>query len=342
MTNRITDHNELFFRVGTVPVLADVGHGPPQRIPGKKAVVNCENDRVFAVVSDSYQLVPNRQAVDYGRQCCETAFPDTRADEWEIQFSDAPGTAGHCFVDLLHKTAAMNFNAVPGRDRGDAYGPFVRVTNSYNRTRALKFEIGLLRWRCSNGMIFPESSVSFKYAHSHKNLLEQVEFEISSDRFASLTRQFRSFLEPLRAQSVPRQLFVPIVRAALGVTPPPEAAQARREAWNGFVSSIGLLTDKYAWELGPNGYALMNVITDIASRPHEYGLRRERHGLQVSAGTWLADFSQECKQRDFDVELYAQSIQHGPEKRVARPRRRPVSFRSPPVAVFPDAALAVS
>jgi hypothetical protein len=51
-------------------------------------------------------------------------------------------TAGHCFIDLVHNSAALDFTGVPVQGRPEAFGPFIRVTNSYNGLRALAFNIG--------------------------------------------------------------------------------------------------------------------------------------------------------------------------------------------------------
>jgi hypothetical protein len=50
-----------------------------------------------------------------------------------------------CHIDLVHRTAALDFADVRAGQRPDAFGPFIRVTNSYSALRALAFDIGFYR-----------------------------------------------------------------------------------------------------------------------------------------------------------------------------------------------------
>jgi len=156
---RLTQVDDVLFPVEEHPVFVSVPTESGERrlsVPEKKAIVNKKTNRVLGVVSRGYRLVTNREALDWAYQCCQTAFPETKPGEWEVKATDAPGTAGHCFIDLVHNSAALDFQFVPAKDRPDAFGPFIRVTNSYNGLRALAFDIGFLRKVCKNGLILPK------------------------------------------------------------------------------------------------------------------------------------------------------------------------------------------
>ena len=312
MTNRITDPHELMFPVRTVGVYAELREGvnaSRQRIPGKKAIVNCTNDQVLSVVSNGYQVVTNRDALDYGIRCCEAAFPDIPRSAWDVSSADAPISGGHCHFDLTHNSALLRFDSVSAGQRPDTYGPFVRVANSYNRKRALGFTIGFMRKVCSNGMIVPESSISFSLNHNTNRIRERIEFETSRTRFTSMKTKFLEFLAPLQECLIPAQFFLPISLFALRVPIPEKPSEREQEAWRHFRSHINSLSEGYIDQVGGNAYALLNVISDLASRPSETVLRRrERHSLQRLAGTWLAEFSAECKQRSFDLRGYVERL----------------------------------
>ena len=97
---------------------------------------------------------------------------------------------------------------------------------------------------------------------------------------------------------------------ALRVPPPKPPSKRRKEAWDRFNEHVESLSEEYISEIGDNAYALLNVISDLASRPLEAGLhRRERHSLQRLAGTWLAEFSSECKKASFYPPRYVQQLQ---------------------------------
>ena len=211
---------------------------------------------------------------------------------------------------MTHNSARLRFDSVSASLRPDTYGPFIRVTNSYNRKRALGFAIGFMRKVCSNGMILPQSSISFSLDHNTKKIRERIEFETSRNRFQNLKTKFLRFLDPLQECPIPSEFFRPISLLALRVPPPKPPSKRRKEAWDRFNEHLESLSEEYISEIGENAYALLNVISDLASRPLEVGLhRRERHSLQRLAGTWLAEFSSECKKASFYPPRYVQQLQ---------------------------------
>ncbi len=332
MTERINDFQQLLFPVREVPVYAALNQSDEAariRIPGRKAIVDCSTDRILSVVSENYQLVSNRDALNYAYRCCEAAFPDIPRTAWVVSTADAPSTGGHCHFDLTETTSRIDFNGMPAEMRPDTYGPFVRVTNSYNRTRALGVTIGFMRKVCSNGMILPKSSIHFFYNHNTRRIGERIQFQIENGAFQGLKTQFLAFLEPLRQCHIPLSLHTRIALDALHITeaesrpkparratgregPRPRSesrAKRARSSWERINSSVERLSERYAWELGPNAYSLMNVVTDLATRPADVEVRRrERHSLQCIAGRWLAAFSTACKESDFEPGRYADQL----------------------------------
>ena len=134
-------------------------------------------------------------------------------------------TMGSCRIDLVHPASSIDFDAsgIPGKP--DAYGTFVRVTNSYKRSRALRFEIGFIRWTCSNGMIVPGSSIRFEFEHNTRMISERVSFEVQKDSFKQLRKRFQSFLAPSWKCEVPLVLFVPAKLAVLCINKPEPMAK---------------------------------------------------------------------------------------------------------------------
>ena len=66
--------------------------------------------------------------------------------------------------DSGRRTASLDFGEIQPGKRPEAFGPFIRVTNSYNGLRALAFDIGFYRKVCRNGLIAPDTIVQFKFA----------------------------------------------------------------------------------------------------------------------------------------------------------------------------------
>jgi hypothetical protein len=122
----------------------------------------------------------------------------------------APGTGGLCFIDLLHNSAALGFQFVPAKDRPDAFGPFMRVTNSYNGLRALAFDIGFLRKVCTYGLTLPKSIIRFKFTHLQRDLGKEINFEVAHEHLSKLRASFSEYLCVLRDFKVTRPEFEPL------------------------------------------------------------------------------------------------------------------------------------
>lgn len=311
---RLTIIEDVLFPVEEHPVFVSVRKESGERrlsVPDKRAIVNTKTNRVLGVVSRGYRLVTNHQALDWAYQCCQTVFPETKPGEWEVKSSDAPGTGGHCFIDIMHNSTALDFKFVAAENRPDVYGPFIRVTNSYNGLRALAFDIGFFRKVCKNGMIIPESIIRFKFTHSQKDIGETISFEVSQERLSKIKTSFNAYFKVLRDCKVDRLEFDPLLCGVLKIRKPkkmkPQSSIAND--WEALSHGIAALCNRYAGELGENAYAVFNAMTEFASHPPQNRcVYRERHSFQRLAGDWLSKFSQECRKPDFKMSSYLENL----------------------------------
>ncbi len=181
-----------------------------------------------------------------------------------------------------------------------------RSARSYNGLRALAFDIGFLRKVCKNGLILPETIIHFKFTHMRRDM-ETISFDVSDERLAKLKTSFGSYLDALRVCPVRSDQFAAFARGVLSIRVPEKLEQKSREAadWESLTAHLAALCERYALELGENAYAVLNVITEFASRPpaSRY-VQRERHSLQRLAGSWLSAFSHRCRHPSFDLTAY--------------------------------------
>ena len=332
--NRLED---IDFPVSEHPVVVMTGEGATQRrisVRDKKGLVNDNSQRVLGIVSKAYRLVSNTEAIAMAYQCCETVFPETSSVEWEINHVDAPSTAGYCHFDLVHKTSKLDFQDVPTDQRPDLFGPFIRVTNSYNGQRALGFDIGFYRKVCKNGLILPQTIIRFKFSHLRKDIGMSLQFLVEQNRLAQFKSDFTQSMAALRACTVERSQFERLVCVVLQLNPPkpikgsslPSASICDGAAptqvhpeWHALQEHLSEMSDRYANELGSNAYAAFNAVTEFASRPLENRcVHRDRHSLQRLAGTWLAGFNTAGKKPGFSFIDYLQhmeSQQHGSQEK---------------------------
>lgn len=324
---RITDHEELYFPVDTQPIYTrpgDVGSGREILISGRLAVVNVRTLEVLGVVGKEYRLVTNREACAYARKCAQAVFQDTTAEEWEVFSADAPQSGTYCHIDLRHKTGKLDFGYVMVGKREevpDAYGPYIRVTNSYNARRALKFTIGCYRKVCENGLTAPGDLVSFSFAHTRDNIQSEIAFVVNHERVRRMQKEFKDSFDALRRYEFEREHGKGLVQAALAIRMPVNARKDEDTPFNAFQRDwyrldgyVDSLYAKYADKLGDNAYAALQAATELASHPIEnLCLRKDKHALQRLAGEWLVDFRRRSQEEEFRLPGYLACATHAHE-----------------------------
>ncbi len=281
-----------------------------EQIPRFMAVVDVENNHVFSVVTEKYRLVTNREALTLAADCFLRVFSTATADGMEVFNITQPATRSFCHVDYVYK--GHNLEPWPG----DEWWPFLRVTNSYNRTKPLRFDLGFCRGICTNGIIFGKEHIVFRYYHTHDAIDAEGKFDVESTRLKALETRFIAQIHNLRRFYVPPEHMLALACKAfeIQITPSDLDKPRRKEQLVQFRSEIDRLRKKYFEEMGPNGYAALNVLTDFAARPHSYISREAMvDPLQKRCGDWTTSFLEAIKDTSFDYAKYlgafAQSAQ---------------------------------
>lgn len=270
-------------------------------VPRFEAVVDVERNHTFAIVSERYRLVANREAVDLGEKCFSQVFSQATTEAMEVFNIIMPATRSFCHVDFVHKDHVVQ----PWG--GDKWWPYLRVTNSYNRTKPLRFDLGFCRAICTNGMIFGREHIVFRYYHTHDQISVEGRFQVDAGRLKELEVQFIEQMHNLKRYYVPPNRMLAILCKALGIQGEPGdlGDPRRRERLIEFRDGVRRLTDRYFAEVGPNGYAALNVITDFASRPTLYISQEAMiDPLQKRSGDWVSSFLGAIQDPKFDFDNY--------------------------------------
>lgn len=254
---RLTRLDDVLFPVEAHPIFVSAQSVSGEKrisVPDKKAIVHGVTGAVLGIVSRGYRLVSHRQALEWTFQCCRAVFPETNSSEWAVKAVDAPSPGGHCCVDLAHHSTALDFSLVSPQGRPEVFGPFIRVTNSYNGLRALVFDIGFLRKVCTNGLILRDAIIQFKFAHMRRDIGEQIQFHVAHERLAKLRARFGDYIAALRACPVPHKDLAPFVHRVLALRPSDTLGPNSREAddWNALSIHVADLCNRYAADLGDN------------------------------------------------------------------------------------------
>ncbi|MDE0042084.1 MAG: DUF932 domain-containing protein [Candidatus Poribacteria bacterium] len=317
---RITEFESLMFPVELRPVYTNIeidGTQLQKKIPNSRVIVNIESGKPLGVVSKDYKLITNKEAVEMGKQCCAELFGSNGAANIKVFRVDAPSTASYCHIDLVHRGYVMNL--LGGEEQSDIYIPYVRVTNSYNKSRALRFDIGFCREICFNGAIFGAETVTFVYNHTKHQLNNSVRFNLQKEKVGKLIEDFESHINKLKNYDIPRAQAFDLLRFLFKIEDEHEINfESEKEDRGEYEALLGILDQKlskYIDELGENGYALFNAVTDIASHTidkNRYFRRHEIHAMQRLAGNWINSFQTEIERPDFDIDSYLDSMRGDP------------------------------
>lgn len=311
---RQTTVHELLFEVDQVPIEAVVGsNGNTRRIsiPSKKALVNKLTGHVLGVVSRDYHVVTNQEAVSMAREVCDKAFPGLSSVEWEAKRAAAPRTLSYAHIDLMHKTHVLNYwDSEIKKD--DPFTPFLRVTNSFNGARALRFDIGFMRKHCSNGVIFEEEVATIKASHS-KEALAQLKIEITSRSLPQMWDEFSKFLNSVRSLSMTTDQSNLALNTVLRLPETkPEDKKERAEGLNALSLDLSTRLTGYQKELGSNAYAVFNTLTDIAARPPDSAyFQKDRDTIEKRSGRWLKELARQSQTAGFDLNTWIPAWETG-------------------------------
>ena len=269
-----------FFPVSKIRVHAsDTGH----TFRRHWAIVSDDRKEIFSIVTENYRLVSNAQAYELGRRAFTLVFGNDAGARLQIFNVIMPTTRSWTHMDLT--ASGIGFEPRPG----DSWLPFLRVTNSYNRNRALGFTIGICRWICTNGMIFGEQALKLSVTHAtgldlERNLVEafahrRFDLEGTKERLTKLTRL-----------SVPADRFTAGFLEILDLKVPVERPRnaARRDGWLRLGPYLRDLGQKYIAELGGNAYALINAASEYASNTQAPLMSPAQvDALQFRCGSWV-------------------------------------------------------
>lgn len=135
----------------------------------------------FAIVTNQYRLIRNDDAMELGYEAFGRVFGAEPAKQMTVFNVMNTRTGGSFLADLTAPALEMKLSPPTARSGGNGsdeeqHQLFLRVVNSYNKTQALRIEIGVCRWICRNGMIFGKRGIRFRDAHAKKatTLMDEI------------------------------------------------------------------------------------------------------------------------------------------------------------------------
>ncbi|HZL11072.1 MAG TPA: DUF932 domain-containing protein [Prolixibacteraceae bacterium] len=274
----------------------------PVGTPHYRAVVNQSNGQIISIVGKNYQLISNEEAIEMGKQIFTQLYPSVKGNELIPYKVVAPNSKASAYIDLIHEK--VNFNVWDQ----ETWLPFLRTSNSYNRSVALSFEIGFVRKLCSNGVLFNKQSIKLKYLHNKGN---RVDIISAANQIKSTSGLFTDQCKSLKDYPIPKELMFALVCQILNINlelPNKNQLKKKMNSLQNLIELTKILTIRYTKELGSNAYTAFNVVTDIVSHQDEYknltGFHFNVRSFFAKPTDWMDDFSNKAKVKSFVYEDY--------------------------------------
>ena len=270
--------------------------------PDFRAVVNQSNGQIISIVSKNYQLISNEVAIEKGKQIFTQLYPWVKGNELIPYKVVAPASKASAHIDLIHE--AVDFKVWDQ----ETWLPFLRTTNSYNRSVALSYEIGFVRKLCSNGVLFNKRSIKLKYLHNKGNTVDVIH---AANQIKTTSNLFADQCLSLKDYAIPKELMFALVCQILNINlelPHDNQMKKKINSLENLIELTKILTTRYTNELGSNAYAAFNVVTDLVSHQDQYknltGFYFNVRSFYSKPTDWMDEFSGKIADNNFGFDGY--------------------------------------
>jgi hypothetical protein len=299
--------NKVLYPVAFQPIMAINKKEQTSRPTSRyKAIVNLNTKEIISVVSNNYKLLSNTEALKLAKETFTNLFPKVKPEDLIPFKVIAPATLASCHIDLIHKEVKLSST----KWEQDTWYPFLRMSNSYNRTLAFSLELGFVRKLCSNGVIFNKKTIEVKFSH------DKLKIEKLSTSFLNLQSYYEDFVTHIQKAhnfKLNHNDFFLLVCKALNLSFNLESKSdsTRKKELERLEKSrniIQKISTAYINEQGENAYALFNTLTDFVSHQDQYKTIRAYNITPNTyyrrTGEWLKDFLFQSDAKDFSIKNY--------------------------------------
>jgi len=245
-------------------------------------------ERIYSVVSGGYTLVMNKEALAFGKDVFRKMFPRSSDEDFNVFNVKYPLSKSYCQIDMINRNYTLNIW------KKEVYVPFIRITNSYNKSKKLRFELGFCRKVCDNGVIFEREFVRLNFSHYKNEINESKKLKIkdlSYDKLKSAEQSFINYMKKLDNIKIEGKYFIPVTAEILGLKFSKENISERYikiidKQKEEFLIIMERLKAKYTAELGETAYSLFNTVTALANEK-DFVKDVRYNDYQVKAGQWV-------------------------------------------------------
>lgn len=273
------------------------------------AVVDIENNSVFATVTKDYELILNKDAADLAvdmfaylfhlsdnNLCYATNyFTTAKRSEFEMDF----------IRDFEAQMPLVN----------EGWRPMAKVVNSYNKHRKLSVNIGYCkvdeRGHSRGAFLIPGLSVELSSAHNHsiRSVRRWMFDELTRNpnmNMLFIEQQFQTKMERLKELKISEKNMLPLFCKIYGLTLDPDSKPAQKTILFRAIRQAYLLIQEHTIlrDGKADAYTFFYAMMEYATFYKGFAESAQTAISQLRLGGWLNDFITATSERDFDYVNY--------------------------------------
>ena len=284
----------------------DLPQGETLELTRHFGILDVERRNVICCVTyDNYELIRNADAVDIAKKhIIPAVFKGEGSKDYLCNGLLISNSRGQSYIDMC----ASDYK--PSIEFGDAWLPFMRITNSYNRSLKLNYRIGFCHRNTSNRIIFSDRTIDLDTIHKGvgEKIKSQVQMNFSD--IAEFEKKFYEGLIKLNKYFFPKKLMLQMVCRVFGYDVKwvlghrTKGTIARNQE---IVRNVLKSAHEFFGRNGDSAYAAFCVLTAFATHP-PFDLKsmmvNQLDRNQCLVGTWAVEFVEKMSQLAFNIGDY--------------------------------------
>ena len=243
----------------------------------------------FAIVTNRYQLIRNEDVIELGHEAFERLFGSGRGLRMTVFNVVMAKGRGSFFADFTAPDLDCSIPLPQSVERDDEYRHvfFLRTVNSYNKTQAVRLEVGICRWVCQNGMIFGKQPIQqFRFPHlmTKQQLMDQIAKR--AEQFATDTMQ-NQIANAYRIRLATDMTVLEGVWQILKLAVPPVDNKSRTtRLWAARCRALLNMSQEYEREFGRTGFSVLQAASQWGkeeTRPIQRHIYERRCGEMLES-----------------------------------------------------------
>lgn len=277
--------DKLYFQVGTKPLFYQNEEGEMIPLKDRKAIIRVDDNKVLCFPESGRKILSNEDALNLGKRIFKKMYPEIQTEELRVFQVRYPGSLNFCQIKMVHED--INFKVY----KQDSWHPYLEVINSFENGIKCNYQLGFVRKLCANGM-----NVGTHIQFSLEEGMHIME-EGLDEKSRKITEDFIAMLESLEELEISEEL---MVQQSLAMFSRFTRIRPNRSSFsldgNWLQEVVKDLVPKYSNELGTNGYAVLNVITDVISNKipdNRFTSSAELMAISKLPQFWIQAFARE-------------------------------------------------